>query len=155
MIPNPFYPSTVTQQAALHLAAKAHDHQRRKFDGELYIYHPMRVATIVMRAGGSDDQIVAALLHDVIEETNVTSEMLLEGGIPQNALDIVDHVTKRDSETHNEFVQRSADTPQSWLVKRSDILDNLSTLPIGHSLMARYAIDLVALDKIARNKEYA
>lgn len=53
---------------ALQLAADLHQHQRRK-DGETpYISHLLAVSAIVMRFGGDDDEIIAALLHDAVED---------------------------------------------------------------------------------------
>lgn len=57
-------------------AAHAAVGQRRKYTGEEYIYHPMEVATIVQGAGGDVNMIAAAILHDVIEDTQVTEEIL-------------------------------------------------------------------------------
>lgn len=59
-------------------AAHAAVGQRRKYTGEEYIYHPMEVATIVQGAGGDVNMIAAAILHDVIEDTEVTEEIVRE-----------------------------------------------------------------------------
>lgn len=52
--------------------------QKRKYSGVDYIVHPRRVSKIVAEAGGTEDMIAAALLHDVLEDTYVTSEMIAE-----------------------------------------------------------------------------
>jgi (p)ppGpp synthase/HD superfamily hydrolase len=54
--------------AAKMLAGEAHKGQMRKYGGLPYIIHPIEVATIVEEAGGTDDMIAAALLHDVVED---------------------------------------------------------------------------------------
>lgn len=59
-------------------AAHAAVGQRRKYTGEEYIYHPLEVATIVQGASGDVNMIAAAILHDVIEDTQVTEEILRE-----------------------------------------------------------------------------
>lgn len=46
--------------------------QKRKYTGEDYINHPVAVAEIVRNSGGTDEMIAAALLHDTIEDTQVT-----------------------------------------------------------------------------------
>ncbi|WP_154943694.1 HD domain-containing protein [Klebsiella grimontii] len=46
--------------------------QKRKYTGEDYINHPVAVAEIVRRHGGTDEMIAAAMLHDTIEDTQVT-----------------------------------------------------------------------------------
>ena len=54
--------------AAKMLAGEAHKGQMRKYGGLPYIIHPIEVATIVEEAGGTDNMIAAALLHDVVED---------------------------------------------------------------------------------------
>jgi GTP pyrophosphokinase len=53
---------------ALHLAIKAHDGQLRKGTTTPYISHPMAVASISLEHGADEDQAIAALLHDAIED---------------------------------------------------------------------------------------
>lgn len=55
-------------------AAKAYDGLYRKYTGEPYVTHAFEVAEIVRAHGGSTEVIVAALLHDVIEDTDTTIE---------------------------------------------------------------------------------
>jgi (p)ppGpp synthase/HD superfamily hydrolase len=57
-------------------AAHAAVGQKRKYTGEDYIVHPTEVAGIVRDAGGTDAQIAAAYLHDVVEDTGVTIEQI-------------------------------------------------------------------------------
>lgn len=53
---------------ALALAAQAHEQQARKGTAIPYITHPVAVAALVARYGGDEDQQIAALLHDVLED---------------------------------------------------------------------------------------
>ena len=53
---------------ALHLASRAHEGQRRKGTAVPYITHPVAVAGLVAQYGGDEDQQIAALLHDVLED---------------------------------------------------------------------------------------
>ncbi len=59
-------------------AAHAAVGQTRKYTGEPYVVHPVEVAGIVESAGGSNAMIAAALLHDVLEDTGVTFDLLVE-----------------------------------------------------------------------------
>jgi guanosine-3',5'-bis(diphosphate) 3'-pyrophosphohydrolase len=61
----------------LDFATKAHEGQKRKYSDEDYITHPIAVAKIVEDNGGDITMILAALLHDVIEDTDVTDIELL------------------------------------------------------------------------------
>ena len=57
-------------------AAHAAVGQTRKYTGEPYIVHPIEVASIVASVGGTEEMIAAALLHDVVEDTKVTNELI-------------------------------------------------------------------------------
>ena len=50
--------------------------QRRKYTNEPYIVHPEEVAKLVTRYGGTENQIAAAWLHDVVEDTNITEDLI-------------------------------------------------------------------------------
>src|SRR5260221_2060748 len=63
--------SPVMITRAYELAAEAHRQQVRK-SGESYIHHPLAVAAIVADLGLDDITIAAALLHDAVEDTNIT-----------------------------------------------------------------------------------
>ena len=58
------------------LAAHAAVGQKRKYTGEDYIHHPVQVANIVYSRGYSDEMLAAAYLHDVVEDTQVTIELI-------------------------------------------------------------------------------
>ena len=62
-------------QKALDFATEYHDGQFRH-SGEPYIEHPINVALILTGLGMDNESVVAALLHDIIEDTEVTYEMV-------------------------------------------------------------------------------
>ena len=62
------------EQRALEFATKAHEGQVRKYTGEPYINHPIAVAEIVKTVKHTPEMVTAALLHDVVEDTEVTIE---------------------------------------------------------------------------------
>lgn len=97
-----------------------HAGQRDKM-GCAYFLHPMRVA---MRCH-SDEEKIVALLHDTIEDTDVTVEYLLAEGFPQHIIDGVLSVTKREGESYEDFVGRAAQNPLGRVVKLHDLEDNL------------------------------
>lgn len=57
---------------ALQFAKKAHEGQTRKYTNEPYIYHPIEVMSIVSTVPHTEEMLAAALLHDVIEDCDVT-----------------------------------------------------------------------------------
>jgi (p)ppGpp synthase/HD superfamily hydrolase len=64
---------------AIKFATKAHKNQFRKTDKDTpYIYHPISVGMILKNAGFSDDVVIAGILHDVIEDSDVTKEEVTE-----------------------------------------------------------------------------
>ena len=79
-------------QRAYETAEQAHEQQRR-VSGEPYIIHPLNVASILVGLGMDTETIVAALLHDVVEDTPVTLEEVSRSFGQEVAL-LVDGVTK-------------------------------------------------------------
>lgn len=107
------------EKAAM-LCLNAHRGQVDKV-GQAYFQHPMRVA---MRCASYAQKIVA-LLHDVIEDTDMTPAGLLEAGFPQEIVDGVLSVTRRDGESYEAFVVRASRNPIGKVVKLHDLEDNL------------------------------
>ncbi|MBQ9509403.1 MAG: HD domain-containing protein [Bacteroidales bacterium] len=105
---------------ALQIATKAHEGQKDK-SGYEYIMHPIRVAE---RCKDTRAKIVA-LLHDTIEDTFVTTDYLLEQGFPDEIIEGVLSVTKREGESYDEFVRRAAENPLGKEVKKADLEDNM------------------------------
>lgn len=64
--------------AALILAARAHQDQYRKGSGVPYITHVVHVSTLLLRYGYNDDVVIAGLLHDVVEDSDVSLEQIHE-----------------------------------------------------------------------------
>lgn len=77
---------------AYHYAEKLHQGQKRQ-SGEPYITHPLNVAYILAEMHADTDTICAALLHDTIEDTDITKEELAREFGPDVA-NLVDGVTK-------------------------------------------------------------
>ncbi|PNK60191.1 RelA/SpoT family protein [Psychrobacter sp. FDAARGOS_221] len=115
---------------------KAHIKDKRK-SGEPYITHPIAVAEILAGFRLDRDSIIAAILHDTVEDTEVTSEQISERyGITVARL--VDGVTKLKSSNHNKQQNKAAtfhkimsatlDDPRVLIIKLADRLHNMSTL---------------------------
>jgi (p)ppGpp synthase/HD superfamily hydrolase len=127
---------------AIILATVAHGKQVDKA-GQPYILHPLRVML-----GVPEHLRVAAVLHDVIEDTNLTIEQILVMYGPENA-QLVDAVSRREGETYNDFIKRCAQhSPDARIIKRADIQDNIGRLtPELAGMGKRYAKALAILDE--------
>ena len=77
---------------AYELAAKVHEGQKR-LSGEPYIMHPLSVALILARLGMDDASIIAAMLHDTVEDTDLTNDEIKKK-FGDTVAELVDGVTK-------------------------------------------------------------
>lgn len=123
-------------QRAIHFATVAHEGQLDKA-GAPYILHPLRVAFSLV-GYAPESGIIAALLHDVVEDTAVTLKDI-ETTFGGYVAEIVDALTRRKGESYEAFIDRIHECPVATFVKIADIQDNLSrpdSLP--KSLARRY-----------------
>ena len=113
-------------EKALKVATKAHSGQTDKA-GAAYIFHPIRVSC---RCFTNEEKIVA-LLHDTIEDTDVTEDYLLSEGFPRNIVDAILSVTRNEDESYDDFIKRCRLNPIGRQVKLHDLEDNMdiSRLP--------------------------
>ncbi|HZX09005.1 HD domain-containing protein [Kribbella sp.] len=114
-----------TVEAADKLAAAVHREQVDK-SGEPYVLHVRGAAEIARREGADEHQQMAALLHDSVEDTCCTLEQLTELGVPPQVVEMVDALTRRPGETHDDYLTRLVRTPAAVPVKRADIEHNSS-----------------------------
>lgn len=105
---------------AIAIAARAHEEQRDKADAP-YILHPLRV----MQKMHTEAEMMAAVLHDVVEDTEWTLDGLRDEGFPEEVLAAVDSVTHRDGESYEDYLQRAAANPVGRKVKLADLEDNM------------------------------
>ncbi|MFK8052343.1 MAG: HD domain-containing protein, partial [Woeseiaceae bacterium] len=108
-----------TLEKAIEIAASAHAGQVDKA-GQPYILHPLRV---MMNVEGNDAKI-CGVLHDVVEDTNVTLEALREHGFSEVVVEAIDALTKRRRETRMDAAHRAAANDLACRVKLADNLDN-------------------------------
>lgn len=117
--------------AAASLASRAHRHQQRKDGRTPYVAHPVRVAlTIACVFGESDPTVIAAaLLHDVIEDTTVDRDEVVETA-GEDVAKLVACLTKdarlAEPERQSAYERQLAEGPwQARLIKLADLYDNL------------------------------
>jgi len=109
-----------TLESALQLAAEAHSGQQDKA-GKPYILHPIRV----MLSVSTTDEQIAAVLHDTVEDTDVTFEQLSEAGFSAEIISAVRALTKLDGESRVEAARRAVKHPIARQVKLADVKDNM------------------------------
>jgi guanosine-3',5'-bis(diphosphate) 3'-pyrophosphohydrolase len=109
-----------TLERAIEIAAKAHAGQKDKA-GTQYILHPLRV---MLRVSTPDERI-AAVLHDVVEDTSVTLEGLRAEGFSEEVIAAIDALTKRTGETRIDAAKRAATNPIARIVKLADNAENM------------------------------
>lgn len=151
---------------AFYVAEQAHAGQERA-TGEAYIIHPLAVAAILVDLHMDDDTIVAALLHDVLEDTQSNREMIAET-FGQEVLELVEAVTKLKFKIPNEAsprqkavaeTTRAAESLRKMLlamakdfrviiIKLADRLHNMQTLeglsPEKRTRIANETLDVYA-----------
>ena len=112
----------ITIEDALRLAVEAHDGQK-DLDGNPVILHPMTVGL----AGHNREEIIAGLLHDVVEDTKFTFEDLLNEGVDKEIVDALQLLTHTDDLSYEDYVNRIAESGNSIAihVKYNDLCHNL------------------------------
>lgn len=144
---------------AVTFAAQAHAGQTDRLDAP-YIYHALRVLIGVREAGGSEVESVAAVLHDVVEDTDTTLDEIEELFGPQVAV-LVDAVSRREGESYENYMARLVTAGASAIrIKRADLADNsnpqrLAQLPpeTRRELEAKYAIGYAAIERAEQTGE--
>ena len=121
------------EEKALKMAEEAHKGQLRHDGTTPYISHPRAVADTFIGLkeynGISGEDIRAiALLHDVVEDSNINLWDLICAGFSDKIISIVDILTKRDGITYLDYILRVKEKPIAKLIKLADIRHNLSTL---------------------------
>jgi guanosine-3',5'-bis(diphosphate) 3'-pyrophosphohydrolase len=108
-----------TLAKAVCIANAAHVGQFDK-GGLPYIMHPMRV----MEAVEGEDAKIVAVLHDVLEDTDVTADDLAHDGFSETIITALEALTRRPGESYAAFIRRVAQNPLATVVKIADMRDN-------------------------------
>ncbi|MEG2493770.1 MAG: hypothetical protein RSF94_06620 [Rikenellaceae bacterium] len=110
-----------TLEKAKEIARKAHDGQTDKA-GQPYIGHPCRVSQM----GKTDAEKIVGMLHDVVEDSEWTLDMLREEGFSVEVIEALECLTKKsDDEPYDEFIERVSKNFLAVAVKLNDLKDNL------------------------------
>lgn len=106
-------------ETALRIAVEAHKGQVDKA-GRPYILHPLAVAGLL----DTLELKTIAVLHDTIEDTNVTADYLIEEGIPEGIVEVVQLLTKPKDEEYESYLKRVKANPLAKQVKLADLQNN-------------------------------
>lgn len=133
-------------EKAILIAVKAHQGQVDK-GGNPYILHPLRV----MFSMKNENERICAVLHDVIEDTNITLYHLKNEGFSKEVLLALDALTKRKNESYDKFIDRIINNHVACQVKLADLNDNMNLTRIqnpSHKDFERIEKYRKAVDKI-------
>ena len=114
-----------TLESAIEIAVSAHKGQTRK-DGSPYILHPLRLMMSVQ----SESEKIVAILHDVVEDTDVTLAQIQQKGFSDEVVDALRLVTHNPSQTYDDYISDIARNPIATAVKLADLKDNSNLFEI-------------------------
>ena len=134
-----------TLERAVEIAARAHAGAVDKA-GMPYLLHPLRVMFNVTHPADR----IAAVLHDVVEDTTVTLEDLRREGFPVEVLEAVDALTKREGESRMQSAQRARSVPIARRVKLADVTDNMDLSRIANAT----ASDLTRIEEYLHVRDF-
>lgn len=109
---------------AIKLASEYHKFQLDKI-GMSYILHPLHVYCLLPKPC-TQEEAATAILHDVVEDTDCTFNMLRFCGFPEDVINAVDAMTRRKKETYMEYLERCVKNPIARKVKLADVKHNYS-----------------------------
>lgn len=107
-------------QIALELAVEKHKNQTDKA-GNPYILHPLHV----MENVNSKEGKIVAILHDIIEDTDITENYLLKIGLSKRIVDAVVALTRSEDIDYQEYIKNLSSNPLAKEVKLADLEHNM------------------------------
>ena len=105
---------------AIIIAFEAHQGQS-SINGEPYILHPLR---LLIKAKSNEERIIA-ILHDVIEKTNISLADLKNKGFDQNIISSIDSLSRKRGESYVDYIGRLMQNRISVKIKLLDLDDNI------------------------------
>jgi len=110
---------TTLLEKAIDIALRAHAGQKGK-DGSPYVLHPLRI----MSRMHTDSERITAVLHDVVEDSDITLDDLRAAGFPDEILTAVQLLTHEDGISYDAYVERLKPHPLARKIKLADLEDN-------------------------------
>lgn len=107
-------------EIAIQIAVKYHSGQTDRA-GKPYILHCLRV----MFSGETIQEKIVGVLHDIVEDTLITFNDLINAGFLKKIVEAIDCLTKRPGEKYQDYLNRIKTNPTAIKVKLNDLKDNL------------------------------
>ena len=117
----------------LWIAEKAHERQFRRNGKTPYIEHVHDVANRACRFG--QEYTCVAYLHDVLEDSHLTTKDLIAFGVPKNIVDAVELLTKHNDENYDEYLYHISFNELARRVKICDMISNLADDPTDKQIL--------------------
>ena len=138
---------------ALSLAKEAHVHQKRK-SGEPYIVHPILVATITALVSNDEAMIIAALLHDVVEDTDYVIEEI-EEMFGEDVAHMVEGLTKIEDIREEELIPSTSDKKliSSALTFRKMLISSIKDVRVLVVKLCDRLHNMITLDALPKEKQ--
>ncbi len=140
---------TPLTKQALRLCFEKHKEQMDK-SGVPYVFHPFHVAESMT----DEYTTCVALLHDIIEDTDVTAEDLLIQGFPQEVVEAIKLLTHNDGSPYLEYVTRIKPNPLARTVKLADLRHNMDLTRLDEVTdyyLQKYAIYQKAMEVLTND----
>lgn len=118
---------------ALTLAWEAHKNQKRKGSNIPYIIHPIEVAVILIENGADEEVITAGLLHDTLEDTNVTRDFIKEN-FGEHTAELVTAASEPDK-VGLPVKLTAEEEKNSWKARKTHTIDYLAKAPFEVKLL--------------------
>lgn len=131
---------------AIFIAAKWHYGQKDK-QGVNYILHPLAV----MMCAESIEEKIVAVLHDVVEDTDLELDDLREEGFSENLVLAIEAMTKKEEEDYESYIKRIHENSLAVKVKLLDLRHNLRK-GCPEELREKYEKALLFLEKESKGR---
>ena len=113
-------------EAALVMATQLHASQKRKGTSVPYVSHLLAVSSLVLEHGGNENQAIAALLHDAVEDQGGLSTLdKIRDGFGDVVADIVDHCT-----------DAYEDPKPEWRIRKEEFVASIAEKPLDAALVS-------------------
>ena len=110
-------------EKAIALALEGHKDQKDK-SGLPYILHPLRV----MLKMDNEEEMIPAVLHDILEDTKISESRLLAEGISADSMAIIKLLTRNYNDDYLSYAQKIKPNKIASKIKKADITDNVNLL---------------------------